>query len=312
MNYKNHRLNSFFVLIILCTVIIAPYKSYSQIYKPPFRGSELPVFYHGPWSYFADLIHNCYDGGQAGIDDCALAVEGHFSGRLEFVEAEVLRQASAGAPDSETKARLSAAQQRAAKAYRRLRYLACDDLGHAAYGLAMHSLRAASSCHVWLDFRRRSMLRETIGLAPMAVRDNGHGPYRLYDIYRAAGKGDDRLANLQGEESASLKRLASARRRVRRVLDDWEIHLSWVYRTRRYAKREEAQFEHYRAIQCEDYTPKLAAATPGGPLPQEAILACRTLLTVEQAVLLRDLFSHQELMSVDRKNGLPVERRTWE
>ncbi len=176
----------------------------------------------------------------------------------------------------------------------------------------MHTIREILACQFWMDLHRRSLLRETVGEAPLRVkakRFGPHGPYRLVDIWRRVGTGEDRLARLQRQEQLSLARLASAKRRVRRVLDDWDEAQHLVDIAERDFRQSGPAFMRYRHAQCDDYTPKLAAAFGPTPMPDEAAMACRILVNIEEATLLRYDFQDQPLMSQDRKPGDTRSRR---
>jgi hypothetical protein len=246
---------------------------------------------------------------QADVDECVGDYHHRFAGRLGVIERQVLERALTGVQSSQERLLLEGAQKRSATAFRRYRYAACDKLYHAGYGGGLHTMRGVEACHIWMDQRRRLLLRQTLGDPPIGVRRPVRGPYQLAEVFTAAAGKADLLAALRGEEADSLKRLESARRRAQRVLDDWdEEEWLWQKAVHRYQELR-APFEAYRAAQCDAYTPKLAPAREGGPPAEAAAIACRTLVNVEAAALIRDTFSLQPLLSDQRKAGMKDVRR---
>ncbi len=270
-----------------------------------------PFIYREPWDVINDVT-GCGIYSETDYDACFEEIQQRLAGRLIRVDSEVLGRATQSATGTGGQDALLLSQKQAVSSYFALRNSNCDRLSHAAAGATMHTLRRVYACQFWMDLHRRSLLQETAGEAPMRIKPGHggpHGPYRLTDIWRLAGAGAGRLSKLKSQEAASLRRLASARRRVRRVLDDWEEWQDFVDIADRDFRQSGPAFVRYRHAQCDDYTPKLAAALGPTPTPEEAATACRVLVNIEQATLLRYDFAHQPLMSQDRKPGESRNRR---
>ena len=272
---------------------------------------ESPFLYKEYYDILND-IDGCPSYSEAGLDRCFIAIQHHFEPKLGRLDQAILSKAQTRLTDLSATTALTLSERRAARAYKQLRLINCDRLSHAAAGGTMHTLRQVHACQFWMDLHRRSLLQETVGEAPMPIKPGHggpHGPYRLTDIWRLVGAGEDRLSKLKSQEAASLKRLASARRRVRRLLDDWDEWQDFVDIAERDFRQSKPAFERYRHAQCDDYTQKLAAAFGPTPTPEEAATACRILVNIEEATLLRYDFEDQPLMSQDRKPGESRNRR---
>ena len=235
-----------------------------------------------------DDVRDCPSFSGTGIDACLAEIQQHFSLSLKRTDRAVLSKAQIRGLSPADHAALSRSDHRAAMTYDRVRFINCNRLGHSAVGNRMHTIREILACQFWMDLHRRSLLRETVGEAPLRVkakRFGPHGPYRLVDIWRIVGTGEDRLARLRHQEQLSLARLASAKRRVRRVLDDWDEAQDLVDIADRDFRQSGPAFERYRHAQCDNYTAKLVAVFGPTPTPEDAATACRILVNIEQATL---------------------------
>ncbi len=303
-----------FAIFILFIFISFSHFSPVDAHNPELRLNflrESPFLYREYYDILND-IEGCPSYSEAGIDRCFIAIQHRFEPKLGRLDQAILSKAQTRLTDLSATTALILSGRRAARAYKQLRLINCDRLSHAAAGGTMHRLRQVHACQFWMDLHRRSLLQETAGKAPMQIkpgRGGPHGPYRLTDIWRLAGAGADRLSKLKSQEATSLRRLASARRRVRRVLDDWDEWQDFVDIADRDFRQSGPAFVRYRRAQCDDYTPKLTAALGPTPTPEEAATACRILVNIEQATLLRYDFEDQPLMSRERKPGESRNRR---
>ena len=269
------------------------------------------LLYREPWDVIED-VSGCGIYSENDIDSCFDVIQRHAANNLNRASAETLGIALKQASRIALAEPLIASERQSKAAYFQLRIRNCDRLSHSAGGNVWHTMRDVWACRFWMDLHRRSLLQEAVGMAPMPVksgRNRPHGPYRLVDIWRIVGTGEDRLARLRHQEQLSLARLASAKRRVRRVLDDWDETQDLVDIAERDFRQSKPAFERYRHAQCDDYTQKLAAAFGPTPTPEEAATACRILVNIEEATLLRYDFEDQPLMSQDRKPG--ESRNRW-
>ncbi len=260
---------------------------------------DVRFLYLEPGDVLAD-VQGCPAFSEVGIDQCLLKLAQHFSPMRDKVERRTLANALSKQSDASLQLALSSAAQKAGQAYRNFRYDTCNRLSYSAVGSRWRASRSIWACQFWLDLRRRSLLREAVGDAPLPIRpgrNRPRGPYRLADLWYTVGTGPDQLENLRFQEVLSLQRLQRAKLRVQRVLDDWDEYQDFVDKAARDFHRSGPAFLHYRKAQCEDYTPKLAAALAFGPSPEAAAIACRTLLNVEEATLLRFFFDNHTLMS---------------
>ncbi len=294
--------------------IFAAFFPISKLYGQELRLNlmkESPFLYKESYDILED-VKGCPILSEVGIDKCLFEIQQHFSPNLDRVNRAILSLAQSQPSSLPARNALARSDMWASRAYERLRNANCDRLSYSAVGNRWHIERSVWACQFWMDLRRRSMLRETVGMAPMRVksgRDDPRGPYRLVDIWRRVGTSEDRSARLQRQEQLSLARLASAKRRVRRVLDDWDEAQNLVDIAEREFRQSGPAFVRYRRAQCDNYTPKLAAAFGPTPTPEEAATACRILVNIEQATLLRYTFDNQPLLSEARERGEPHKRR---
>ncbi len=286
------------ISVLFCLCFLFMYQSpacakHIALWHPDFKLLDESKFLYQEPDDVIDDVPGCGIYSEGDLDACFEEIVQHLSGKLNHVDAEVFAKAASAAGEKASLDILSKAKQSASLAYLHLRQINCDHLQRSSNGGRMHTLRGVWACQFWMDLHRRSLLRETDGEPPMRVkpRRNGpHGPYRLADIWRRAGSGDDRLTRLQAQERLSLARLARAKRRVRRVLDDWDEMQKYFELTEKDVRQSWPALARYRQAQCDDYTPKLAAALGRGPTPREAAMACRILVNIEEATLLRYTF----------------------